>query len=335
MKINFWKTIQRPILVLAPMAGYTESPFRSLVKAIEPSTVLVSELLSVEALRRKNEKTMRMAFFTAQEKGCFCIQLFGGDTQGFIEAAKVVEDLGADGIDLNFGCPSPKVIGSGYGSALLKDPTASARMIEALVKSTSLPVSVKMRLGFYDDSQLVETAKDFEGAGISALAIHGRTTKQRFTGVAHWENIYEVKKALRIPVIGNGDIDSAEKAMWSLKNLDGVMIGRAALRNPWIFRQARRAFEGKVIPPKPLLEEQLAFFREQARLSVEQKGEKWAMLELRKHFAHFIRGMPHAAMYRDQLIRVETLEGMKGVFGRMEAEIRDQLVVGGGDVVTI
>ena len=317
MKINYWEKLQRPILMLAPMAGYTESPFRSLVKKIEPSTILVSELLSVEALRRRSEKTMRMAFFVPEEKGYFNIQLFGSDAEGFIEAAKVVEELGADGIDLNFGCPSPKVVGSGYGSALLKDPEASARMIEALVKSTHLPVSVKMRLGFYDDSQFLQTVKNFENAGISALAVHGRTTKQKFSGEAHWEKIYLAKEILSIPVIGNGDVTSAEVAVQKIKNLDGVMIGQASLRNPWIFKQVRMAFQGKEIPPVPSLRDQLEFFREHAQLAVEQKGEQYALLELRKHFAHFVRGIKHASLYRDRLIRVETLEDLECVFEDM------------------
>ncbi len=314
MKTNFWEKIERPILVLAPMAGYTESPFRRLIKEIEPSTVLVSELISAEGLRRKGEKTLRMCAFTPAEKKYFCIQLFGADETAFIEAGKVVEELGADGIDLNFGCPSPKVINSGHGSALLKDPTRSAKMIEQLVKSSKLPVSVKMRLGFFDDKDLIETAKSFESAGISALAIHGRTTKQKFTGEASWEKIYEVKENLRIPVIGNGDVTSAEIAKERLKNLDGIMIGRAALTNPWIFVQTRAILSGKKVPPKPNLEEQLKFFHRHAELATEFKNEKWAMIELRKHFAHFVRGIPHASKYREQLIRIESLEEMEGIF---------------------
>ncbi len=320
-KQNFWNTIPHPILILAPMAGYTESPFRRLIREIEPSTVLVSELISAEALRRQNEKTLRMIEFAPEEKKYFCIQLFGSNLQSFIDATKVVEDYGADGIDLNFGCPSPKVIGSGHGSALLKDTATSAKMIEKLVTSTSLPVSVKMRLGFYNDQDLITTAKSFESAGISALAIHGRTTKQKFSGTANWERIYEVKDHLNIPVIGNGDITSAETAVERLENLDGIMIGRAALRNPWIFAQSRAAFDGKPVPPKPPLNVQLNFFRRHAQLSTEFKNEKWAMLELRKHFAHFIRGIPNAGKYRDRLIRVESIEEMKVVFKELEKNL--------------
>lgn len=317
MKKDFWQTIERPILVLSPMAGYTESPFRRLVKEIEPSTILVSELISTEAICHNNEKTMRMIEFHPDEAQYYGVQLFGSRTESFIEAAKVVEDLGADFIDLNFGCPSPKVINSGKGSALLKDSCAAANMIEALVKSTKLPVTVKMRLGFYDDENLLTSTKNFESAGISSLAIHGRTTLQKFKGHSNWEKIYQVKENLSIPLIGNGDIDSAEKAKEYLKNLDGIMIGRGALKNPWIFRQCREIFAGKNVSEMPPIKEQLAFFRRHAELASEFKGEKWAMIELRKHFAHIARGFHNAAKFREKLIRIESLAELNAVFEQM------------------
>lgn len=316
---NFWNELKRPILVLAPMAGYTESPFRSLVKETEPSTVLVSELLSCEAIKFGSEKTMRMAQFTPREKKYYCVQLFGKSEESFLKAIKFVEDINADGIDLNLGCPSPKIIGSGYGSALLKDPCATAKLIEKIVKATKLPVSVKTRLGFYDDNGLIETAKNFESAGIASLAIHGRTTKQKFQGQAQWDKIYEVKDHLKsIPVIGNGDITSAEQAQKKLQNLDGIMIGRAALRNPWIFTQCRALFEGKEPPPMPALKNQLKLFERQAELAIEFKNEKWAMIEMRKHFAHIVRGIKGASQYRDKLIKVESLKQMKEIFEEIQ-----------------
>lgn len=314
MKNNFWATLEKPILVLAPMAGYTESPFRRLIKEIEPTTILVSELVSAEALRRGSEKTMRLVEFSKEELGYYCVQLFGSDAEAFIDAAKIVQDMGVDGIDLNFGCPSPKVVGSGHGSALLKDPCGSAKMIEALVKAIDIPVSVKMRLGFYNDEDLITTAKSFESAGICSLAIHGRTSTQKFNGEAAWDKIYQVKEHLSIPVIGNGDVTSAAIAKNKLKNLDGVMIGRAAMRNPWIFKQCRELFEGKEVSTRPPLPEQLDFFRRHVKLAVAMKGEKWAMIEMRKHFAHFIRGVRGAATFRDRLIKVETVVGLEEIF---------------------
>jgi len=317
MKKDFWADLEKPILMLAPMAGYTESPFRRLVKEIEPSVILVSELISTEAICHNNEKTMRMIEFHPDEKNYYGVQLFGSRTESFVKAAKVVEQIGADFIDLNFGCPSPKVINSGKGSALLKDSCAAAKMIETLVKSTKLPVTVKMRLGFYDDANLLNSAKNFESAGISALVIHGRTTLQKFKGHSSWEKIYEVKENLSIPVIGNGDIDSAEKAREFLRNLDGIMIGRAALKNPWIFKQCREIFAGKSVSPIPEVREQLKFFRRHAELASEFKGEKWAMIELRKHFAHIARGFPNAAKFREKLIRVESLVELNKIFTEM------------------
>lgn len=320
MKNNFWATLDQPILVLAPMAGYTESPFRRLVKEIEPSTVLISELVSAEAMRRGSEKTMRLVSFVPEEKKYYCVQLFGNNTEAFIEAGKMVEDMGADGIDLNFGCPSPKVIGSGHGSALLKDPCASAKMIEDLVNAVDIPVSVKMRLGFYNDDDLISTAKNFESAGIASLAIHGRTTLQKFKGEAAWDKIYEVKENLSIPVLGNGDVTSAKIAQKKLKNLDGMMIGRAAIRNPWIFKQCRELFDGKEVSKKPPLSEQIELFHRHARLAMEFKNEKWAMIEMRKHFAHFIRGIVGASGYRERLIRVETYAEMSQIFDEILKE---------------
>jgi tRNA-dihydrouridine synthase B len=311
---KIFSDLPRPLIFLAPMAGYTESPFRRMVREIEPSTILVSELISAEALRRGSEKTLRMVQFHETEKHYFGVQLFGSNPDAFVAASSVVEDLEADFIDLNFGCPSPKIVNSGNGSALLRDPCASAKMIEKLVAATSLPVTVKMRLGFYSDENFFDTCKNFESAGIAALAVHGRTTAQKFSGHAAWEKIYEVKKLLKIPVIGNGDVDSAEVAVEKLGNLDGVMIGRAAIHNPWIFRQCRAAFSNQKIPPTPDLPELLKFFRRHAELATEVKGEKWAMIELRKHFAHLVRGIPGAAQFRDRLIRVETLEQMSEIF---------------------
>jgi len=321
---NWWKDLPRPILCLAPMSGYTESPFRRLVREIEPSTVLISELISAEAMRRGNEKTMRLTSFHADESKYYCVQLFGKTVEAFIEAGKMVEDMGADGIDLNLGCPSPKVVGSGHGSALLKDPCASAKMMEALVKAVNIPVSVKMRLGFYDDTNILSTVKTFESAGIASVAIHGRTTKQAYRGQANWEPIYRVKEESNIPVLGNGDVTSATIAVKKLQNLDGMMIGRASLRNPWIFRQCRAAFDGQEIPKKPPLEEQLEFFRKHAKLGIAFKGEQWAMIELRKHFAHFVRGVRHASKFREQLIRVESYAQLERIFDDILAVSRGE-----------
>ncbi|MCB9809579.1 tRNA-dihydrouridine synthase [Candidatus Peribacteria bacterium] len=324
---SFWHTLPRPLLVLAPMSGYTESPFRRLIKGIEPSTVLVSELISAEGMRRGSEKTLRLCSFHSEEKGYYCVQLFGKSSEAFIDAGQMVEAMGADGIDINLGCPSPKVVGSGHGSALLRAPCTTAEMLRQLVQSVGIPVSVKMRLGFYDSGLLLETVRAFEQAGVQSIAIHGRTTKQKYTGQADWEPIYAVKDSVGIPVIGNGDITSALIAAKKLRHLDGVMIGRASLRNPYIFRQVRAVFdqlargtalEDVTVPPKPSLPQQLDFYRHHATLSTEFKGEQWAMRELRKHFAHFVRGVRYASAFRERLIRVESRAELEAIFAEIE-----------------
>lgn len=320
---NPWPKAAKPYIILAPMAGYTESPFRRLIREIEPSTILVSELISAEALRRRNEKTLKMAEFVPEEKGYYGVQLFGSEASAFIDAAQIVAEMGADYIDLNLGCPSPKVVGSGHGSALLRDPKATAEMVVQLVQSSSLPVTVKMRLGFYDDADLIETARSFEDAGISALAIHGRTTRQKFIGSAEWTRIYEVKKHLKIPVIGNGDITSAKIGLNRLQDLDGIMIGRASWKNPWIFRQVRELFDGREMSPRPQLRDQIAFYQRHADLATDFKTEKWAMIEMRKHFAQSMRGFVGAAQYRDRLIRVSTRDELEDIFGEMLEKVCD------------
>ncbi len=320
---NFWKKLPKPILILAPMAGYTESPFRQLVKKIEPSTVLVSELISTEALFRGSEKTFDMCQFAPNEKNYFGIQLFGSKIDSFVKAAAEVEKLGADFIDINFGCPSPKILKSGSGSALLKTPELATELIVNLKKAVDIPITAKMRLGFFDDSMLLDTAESFAQAGISSLAIHGRTTTQKFGGTANWEKIYKVKERLKkynIPVIGNGDIDSAEMAKEKLQNLDGIMIGRAAIKNPWIFSQCREIFDGKKVSPIPDLTTQVKFFQNIAQMSAENKPEKVAVYELRKHFVHFLRSFQNASYFRSKLMQAESLKELDEIFKKILEE---------------
>ena len=193
-------------------------------------------------------------------------------------------------------------------------------MIEDLVKAVNIPVSVKMRLGFYDDEDLITTAKNFESSGIASLAIHGRTTLQKFKGQAAWEKIYEVKENISIPVIGNGDITSAKIGVNKIKNLDGIMIGRQAVKNPWIFKQCRELFDGKEMSEKPSLNDQMALFEKHAELAIAFKDERWAMIEMRKHFSHFIRGIHGATGYRERLIRVESHGKMKAIFDEIRKE---------------
>ena len=308
--------LPRPLLSLAPMAGYTESAFRRLVKSYEPTVILTSELLSAKALCHGSEKTKQLMQFSAEESPYYGVQIFGDDAESMVQAGHIVAQEGADFVDLNLGCPSPKVVGSGYGSALLKNPQSTADLIATLVQKVPLPITVKMRLGFYDDAQVVEISQSFAQAGISSLAIHGRTAQQRFSGQAAWEPIYKVKKALQkyaIPVFGNGDITSLAIAQQKLKTLDGLMIGRAAMRRPWIFAQCRAAWSGKPIPADPPVEERVKNWLQHAQWAIEQYGEIAGLRRLRKYFAQSLRGIPHASQFRDQLIRIDSFDQLQNI----------------------
>ncbi|MCK5472240.1 tRNA dihydrouridine synthase DusB, partial [Candidatus Gracilibacteria bacterium] len=280
-----WQKTPRPILALAPMAGYTDSAFRQLVKSLAPQTIVFSEFVSSDALHFKSKKTWQMLAFSSKEQP-FITQIFGKKPLHFAEAAKVVESLGAAGVDLNMGCPARKVVNSDHGSALLKNPKLAAEIIEATVKAVKIPVSVKMRLGVNDSKNLLDFTKMVEASGAKLLTIHGRTAKQMYLGEANYEPIYRVKKILKIPVLGNGDIDSAEKFHAKLGNLDGLMIGRAAVANPWLFREIENSLAGKISHTPKTLKAKLPTILKHAKLMVKMKGEKRGMLEMRKFLAN-------------------------------------------------
>lgn len=301
-----WQKIPRPILALAPMAGYTDSAFRQLVKSLAPRTIVFSEFVSSDALHFNSKKTQRLLFFSKREQP-FIAQIFGKNPPRFAEAAKVVESLGAAGVDLNFGCPARKVVHSDHGSALLKNSKLAAEIIEATVKAVPIPVSVKMRLGVSDSRNLLNFSKMVEASGAQLLTIHGRTARQKYFGEADFEPIYRVKKILKIPVLGNGDIDSAERFHEKLKNLDGLMIGRAAVTNPWIFREIENSLAGKKSRTPQTLKAKLPTILKHAKLAVKMKGEKRGMLEMRKFLANYSKGEAGARKLREKLVRVESL----------------------------
>jgi len=313
MKKNFFENLPRPILWLAPMAGFTESPFRRIVKKIEPSTILVSELISAAALARGNEKTLRMCEFSADEKKFFGIQIFGADEKNFLAAAKIVENLGADFLDLNFGCPSPKIVRSGAGSAILKNPDFAAEIIFKISRQIKIPVTAKIRLGFFSDENFLEICQKFADAGLAAISVHGRTAAQKFSGAANFSKIYELKNFLKIPVIGNGDIRSAADARAKIRNLDGIMIGRAAVENPWIFQQCREIFaDEKIFSPN--LKNKINFLREILNFSREKKSEKFAILEARKFFSASLRGFSGAKFWRQKILAAKKISEIEKIF---------------------
>lgn len=307
-----WVTQTRPILALAPMAGYTDSAYRQLIKSLAPSVVVFSEFVSSDALHHKNKKTQKMLAFSEKEKP-FIAQIFGKYPAHFAEAAKVVESLGVDGVDLNMGCPARKVVNSDHGSALLKNPKLAEEIIRATVQAVKIPVSVKMRLGIANADGLLDFARMIESAGASLLTIHGRTAQQMYTGMADYEPIYAVKKTLKIPVLGNGDIDSVEKFHEKLGNppdgeagLDGLMIGRATVGNPWLCKEIEKSLLGKKFTAPKTLKAKLPMILRHCRLNVRTKGEQVGMREMRKYLAGYIRGEPGAKKLRIKLVRVET-----------------------------
>lgn len=299
-----WNTFPRPILALAPMAGYTDSPYRQIVKEICPRVICFTEFTSVDGILHGNEATMRQIFFNPERERPIVAQIFGKKPENFRAAAKVLTELGVDAIDINMGCPARKIISSDCGSSLLKNPSLAEEILRAAVESTALPVSVKMRIGtaHYDPDFFFDFAKRMERAGAKLLTIHGRTSKQMYGGTADWQPVYELKKIVNIPVIGNGDIRSGVDAVSKIGNLDGLMVGRGSFGNPWVFLEITAAFEGKEFAA-PTVIEKLPLLLRHLELSCAFKGEKWGTLEMRKHFSFYIRGIPHASDLRQKLMK--------------------------------
>jgi tRNA-dihydrouridine synthase B len=309
-----WNDTTRPVVALAPMSGVTDSSYRQLIKLIEPSTVVYTEFLSSDAIFYGGEKTMRMMQFNAEVERPFIVQIFGADPDHFLEAAKVIEGMGADGIDINMGCPAAKVVSSCHGSALIKNSDLAAEIVQATKKAVSIPVSVKTRLGWDTKETLVEFGKKMVEAGAEALAIHGRTYKQKYKGDADWDPIYELKKHVNVPVLGNGDVRSAQIAVDKLQNLDGVMVGRGTYGNPWIMRDIKKAFETGVIENTKeslTFEQKIPVILQHCELAVEHKGEEKGILEMRKHFSSYARGFDGAADLRGRLVHACTMKDVK------------------------
>lgn len=293
----------RPIIALAPMAGYTDSPYRQLVKEICPRVICFTEFTSVDGILHGNEATMRQIMFDPEKERPIVAQIFGKKPENFRKAVKILTALGVDAIDINMGCPAKKIVSSDCGSSMLKNPALAEEIVRATVESTSLPVSVKMRIGIsgYDEMYFFDFARRMEKAGAKLLTIHGRTSKQMYGGEADWHPIYELKKNLQIPVIGNGDIRGGVEAINKIGNLDGIMVGRGSFGNPWVFCEILAAFENRSYTP-PIFQEKINTMLHHYDLACAFKNEKWGTLEMRKQFAWYIRGIPHASGLRQKLV---------------------------------
>ncbi|MBI5413255.1 tRNA dihydrouridine synthase DusB [Candidatus Peregrinibacteria bacterium] len=320
-----WDALPRPIIALAPMSGYTDSPFRQLVKEICPSVVCFTEFTNIEGLLHANAGSLRQISFHSEKERPIIAQLFGNKPERFKKAAEALTAIGVDAIDLNMGCPARKVVSADHGSALLKNCALSQEIIKATIEGAPLPVSVKMRIGTtkYDPDYFFKFAKSVEDCGAKLITIHGRTAKQMYTGEADWEPIYELKKILKIPVIGNGDIRSGSDAVNKIKNLDGIMVGRATFGNPWIFAEIKAAFDGKKFKPLSL-KEKLPTILRHLDLSCEFKGEKWGILEMRKHLAWYIRGIPHASEFRRKLVNVNSKDEAVAILSTLLRQVSEE-----------
>lgn len=317
-------------LLLAPMEDVSDPPFRALCKE-QGADMMYTEFISVEGLIRDASKSVQKLDIYEEERPVG-IQIFGAEYDSMMRAAEIVEEAQPEVLDINFGCPVKKVVCKMAGAGILQDIDRMVKLTDKVVKSTNLPVTVKTRLGWDDDTKYIEeVAERLQDVGIKALSIHGRTRKQMYKGEADWTLIGKIKENPRvhIPIFGNGDIDSPEKAKLYRERygVDGIMIGRASIGNPWIFRDIKHFFAtGELLPP-PNIHERAEAVRQHLRHSLEWKGEKLGVLEMRRHYTNYFRGYPGVKQYRSRLVTTHDPAELFAIIDEMEAHYASEGVL--------
>jgi nifR3 family TIM-barrel protein len=313
-------------LLLAPMEDVSDPPFRAVCKD-NGADLMYSEFISSEGLIRDAMKSRKKLDFTEEERP-FGIQIFGGDEEAMAMSARICETVNPDLVDINFGCPVKKVVSKGAGAGVLKDIDLMIRLTEAVVKSTKLPVTVKTRLGWDDQTKNIEeVAERLQDVGVQALSIHGRTRCQLYKGEADWTLIGKVKNnpRIHIPIFGNGDIDSPQKA-FEYKNrygVDGIMIGRAAIGYPWIFREIRQYLNTQTILPAPTLQERVDVCRKHLQRSLDWKGPVVGINEMRRHYTNYLKGLPGIKEFRLKLVTLTSPEAINEVLDEILERYKD------------